>query len=332
VTLAAPDWTAVESLSTAVAAGIAAVAVLVTLVMYGRQNRQARAAAIRSLMGVVHRDSRQIYDLTFDYEEELAESGVQEFRKKLGASATADIFRKYFFQSGDKTPFVVGTAFMAGYAASPAYSHLSKLWDEIDKASADLRGKLKIFNYSAKLMVDTSMDACYPRLSSALAGEMKDDPALTASYAGIGNLDELTLAVATKLALRLREELGQGWGYRLDDMREFVADLYAIIGDMTDRSILKLTSDRKFDWHCFSMVPATSAAIRAGAATEGDPAAKADRKKTRQHRDEEHIKLIEQLLSELKPYVRGDDFKKLAERIEQFKETYDPHYERASSA
>jgi hypothetical protein len=96
VRLAATDWTAVESLSTAVAAAIALIAVLVTLWVYSRQNRLARAAAIRSLMGAVLRDSGQIYYLTFGSAIEVAESGVREFRNKLGSSADADTFRKYF--------------------------------------------------------------------------------------------------------------------------------------------------------------------------------------------------------------------------------------------
>jgi hypothetical protein len=343
VTLVAPNWPAVESLSTAVAAGVAAVTVLVTLFVYSRQNRLARAAAIRSVMGIVLRDSGQIHDLTFDSSDELADSGVREFRRKLGSSADADMFRRNFFQPGEEGHFVVGSAFMAGYLASPAYSRLSKLWDEIDKASADLRGKLRVFNYSAKLMVDTSMDACYPRLCSTLAEEMRGYPELAAGYQYIGNLDELVLAVATRLGRTLRQELGTGWPYRLYEMKKFVEDLYAVIGEMTDRSMLKLTSDRKFDWHCLSMVPATSAAATAGAATGQDSAEKAaetdarkkarwDRADDRRLRDEEHIKQIETLLADLEPYVRAEDFAKLNTRIKNYKETYDPYYKRVPPA
>jgi hypothetical protein len=141
---AATNWTAVGSLSTFGAAAVALVAVLVTLWVYSRQNRLARVAVIRSLMAVVLRSSGQIYSLTLESAIVMAESEVRAFRDKLGSSADADTFRKYFFQQDYY--FVVWSSVIAGYVTSPAYSRLSDLWDEIDKASAELRGTLKIFS------------------------------------------------------------------------------------------------------------------------------------------------------------------------------------------
>jgi hypothetical protein len=335
VRLAATDWSAVESLSTFGAAVVAAVTVLVTLWVYSRQNRMARAANIRSLMGAVFRDSGQIVYLTFGSAIEVAESGVHEFRNKLGSSADADTFRKYFFvQQDDEFHWVVYSAFTAGYVASPAFSRLSGLWDGMDKASAELRGKLKIFNYAAKLVADASIDACYPTLSFNLVQEMRRDRGLADSYKKITNLDELTLAAATKLGQMLHDDLGPGWVIRLRELVRFVEELYAAITDMTDRSVLKLTSDRRFDWHCLSMVSASPASTTASGpavtATERGSAGKAGGTKAlrerRQRRDEANIKSLEQLLADLEPFVHAEDFAKLKNRIEICKKTYDPGY------
>jgi hypothetical protein len=270
---AATNWTAVGSLSTFGAAAVALVAVLVTLWVYSRQNRLARVAVIRSLMAVVLRSSGQIYSLTLESAIVMAESEVRAFRDKLGSSADADTFRKYFFQQDYY--FVVWSSVIAGYVTSPAYSRLSDLWDEIDKASAELRGTLKIFKYSAKLITDTSRFACYPQLSLSLVEKMRHDPKLAASYDNISNLDELTLAVATKLGRKLYKELTPYVPDRLYYVASFVEDLYAAIGSMKDRYVLRLTWDRRFDWHRLSMVPATSAAAAPSGPAVGSPSASA---------------------------------------------------------
>jgi hypothetical protein len=47
-------------------------------------------------MAVVLRSSGQIYSLTLESAIVMAESEVRAFRDKLGSSADADTFRKYF--------------------------------------------------------------------------------------------------------------------------------------------------------------------------------------------------------------------------------------------
>jgi hypothetical protein len=310
VRLAAINWTAVGSVSTAVAAVIALIAIFATLWVYRRQNRLARAAAIRALMAAILRDSRQIHDLTLDFALDMAGSEVRAFRNKLGSSADADTFRKYFFQ---KDGFVIGSSFMTGYVASPAYSRLSDLWNEIDQVSAELRGMLKILYYAAKLIAGTSLHACYPKRSISLANKMSRDSKLADSYEGITNLDVLTLDVATTLERELNEDLKPSVG-RLYYMASFVEDLYAVINNMTDRSVLRLSSGRRLDGYCFSAVSATP--LAPAASTSITP-----------EEDEGHIRLIEKLLTDLRPLVHAEEFAKLRNHIEMYKKTYNPDYQ-----
>jgi hypothetical protein len=182
---------------------------------------------------------------------------------------------------------------------------------------------------------------------------MRHDPKLAASYDNISNLDELTLAVATKLGRKLYKELTPYVPDRLYYVASFVEDLYAAIGSMKDRYVLRLTWDRRFDWHRLSMVPATSAAAAPSGPAVGSPSASASTtapvplrepiaegldnaapkgsagaganiegwKKGQQQRDEDHLKLIGKLLTDLKPFVRPEEFAKLQSWVEMCKET-----------
>jgi len=96
--LSSPDWTAVGSIFTAVAALIA---LGVGVLPYRQQNRLARATALRGLVRTVLHDSQEIYDLTVYASSVISDAQIRAFRVKLGQTADADTFLRYFFSRDD---------------------------------------------------------------------------------------------------------------------------------------------------------------------------------------------------------------------------------------
>jgi hypothetical protein len=353
----------VGSIATAGTGVIALIAIFPALFIYRGQSRAATVTAIRALTETVLRDSKQIYELTLDSVVAIAESQIQAFRNKLGRSATADTFCKYFYK---ETGSVLGSAFLEGSLASPAYARLSQLWIEIDQAAAGFRGVLRILFYAAGIIEGNSRAACYPLFSYSLADDMRRDPDLRAPYRAIKDLDELTLAVSTDLGQKLRDALSPNVSHRIYYIAQFVEDLSSALGDISDDSILRLSSDRGLRRERYSRPPGTpimwagpaepischvaapSAASIAKPPVDQEPAASGapnsdagaktgeteETPLTNWHsrRDEEeeqekiNLDKIQHLLTRLKRAVPEQAFTNLNDRIEECKRTYDPDY------
>ncbi len=331
----AANWEAIGSLSTAVAAAIALLGIFPTLWVYRRQNRQARAVAVRALIGAILRDSRQIYYLTRDSVVEVPESQIRAFRNKLGDSANTDTFCTNFLKVGG---FVTWSAFMAGYATTPTYSLINHLWNEIDPSSSELSGKLKIFRYLVEIIENNSRRAWLPLLSYSLAGELASKPEVRKSWREITDLDTLTLEVTTRLQQELVKVLRPDIVKRIEYMVLSVEDLCGAINKMSDRSVLRLSTDQKFDWDgliVVSTAPSVPRAIRHKDPAADEGSATAATKAWNEIREEEEdqewedLAEIDKLLKDLEPEVPANIFTKLQGQISMCRETYSPADQRA---
>jgi hypothetical protein len=338
VRFAAADWTAIGSISTAIAAVIALVGALITLLVYRVQNRSSRAVATRELIRAVLRDSRQIVTLTRDSVTETAELQVREFRKRLGGSADVATIHKYFFEDDEA---VLWSSFLGGYVASPAYSLLNHLWDEIDQSSTQLRGELGIFYYPAEIIIYNSQRAWHPLLSFGLAEGMRNDAQLKMFWQNITDPDTLTLTLAATLERKLVGGL-ESIVDRIEFMTCFVEDLWKEINKMSDRSLLRIAADRKFDWHCLTMVRANSPGSPASAPITSDPprvqpvdkrsapevsksmAAWNSIRATQESREKGDLAEIGKLLTGLEPVLPAAVSAELRKWVEQCRKTYDP--------
>jgi hypothetical protein len=339
-------------------------------VVYRRQNRLARAAATRALIGVVLRDSRQIYYVTLESAIEVAESGIRAFRKKLGSSADACTFRRYFFQ---KNNFVVWSSFMTGYMASPAYSRLSNLWDEIDQASSELRGALKILHYSAQVIAENSRRACQPTVSFILAPSLVVTASVSSFQIRHGRVGTRQLGIVPYFFDKKLHKVLDPNMQRLEYMVSFVEGIYAVISEMTDRSVLSLSSDRKPDWYCLDMLSGTRAASEsasvASASINGSSSASVtsvvkapapqqtpsdlgavptyegsaaevassmaawnDMREKDEKQEKKYLDLIEHLLVDLRLGLPVDAFGELKTQVEGCKKTYEPDHQSKRSS
>lgn len=240
--LSSTDWTAIGSIFTAVAALIA---LGVGIFPYRQQSRLTRASALRGLVRTVRHDSQEIYDLTAYESSVICDAQIRNFRLKLGPNATADTFRAYFFADG--THFrpsgasTITTSFIEACLASPAYSRLNLLWNDIDRTSAELRGLLRVLYHAAALMIEDSQSICYPPTGVTIALEMANDQDLMRRCHHIGNLDTLMLILSTELTRRLHIKQYEDSIDRLDKGNTFIEELTDAVRDMKDKSLFRLS-------------------------------------------------------------------------------------------
>lgn len=240
--LSSTDWTALGSIFTAIAAIIA---LLVGILPYRQQNRLARATALRGLVRTVLHDSQEIYDLTAYASSVIPDAQVRAFRAQLGLTATADDFRKFFFT--DRS-VLVATSFIGASLDSPAYTRLNELWNDIDRTSAELPGRLRILYDAAALIVSDSQQICFPDASVGIAYEMAGDGEFMARCQDINNIDILVITLSQELVKRTHSGSFQKAEACLDHGRSFVDSLAGTVQDLRDARLRDLSSDRTSDW------------------------------------------------------------------------------------
>ena len=241
--LLAVDWTAIGSVSTAIAAIAAFIGIVPALYVYRRQSRQSMASDIRKLVRRISNTSREIGSATGMSVAAIVDAQVSAIRQKLGSSATADTFRAVFFDEGN---FVLWSAYQEACWQSPAYSHLNELWTTIDRDSSELRGAFRILYYVTRLVVAASTAMCFPSSSLRILELMRHDPEVKRRYSSMDNLDELTLAVSSELGMRVMDVWRMGFQDRLSYGQRFAEDLSNALSNLSDSSILKLAL-KEFD-------------------------------------------------------------------------------------
>jgi hypothetical protein len=309
--LSSTDWTAVGSIFTAVAALIA---LGVGVLPYRQQSRLARASALRGLVRTVLHDSQEIYDLTIYASSVISDAQIRAFRSKLGQAVTSDTFRAYFFANGVHSKngaSTVTTSFIEACLASPAYSRLNLLWNDIDRTSAELRGLLRILYHASALIIEDSQEVCYPTVGPTISHEMARDRDLIRRCRHIGDVDVLMLILSTELTRRLHEKPYKGSIDRLDKGNSFIDDLANAIRDMKDRPLLRLiprnTTGRKI------RLPSSWPVL--GKAKEPKMAYAGDKKK-------DHFSIIAELLEKMKPQLPEAIATSLEAQLVKWQENY----------
>lgn len=232
-------------------------------------------------------------------------------------------------------------------------------------SSRRIRGVLRILFYAAGIIEGNSRAACYPLFSYSLADDMRRDPNLRAPYRAIQDMDELTLAVSTGLGQKLRGALSPNVSHRIYYIAQFVEDLSSALGDISDGSILRLSSDRRLRRERYSRPPgapimwagpvepisyhvaAPSAASTVKLPVDQEPASGAPSSdagaemggaeetpltnwRRQRHEEEEQEKInlgkVQDLLMHLKHAIPEEVFSSLNNRIEECKGTYNPDY------
>jgi len=254
--LSSTDWTALGSIFTAITA---IVAFFVGIVPYRQQSRLARATALRGLVRTVLHDSQEIYDLTAYASSVISDAQVRAFREQLGATATANDFLRYFFTG---RPVLVATSFIGACLESPSYVRLNELWNEIDRTSAELRGRLRILYDAATLIIRDSQTICFPDASIEIASEMASDSQLMARCRGVNNIDTLVIILSQELVARLHSGSFKEAEARLEHGRAFIDSLAGTIRELSDSSLRDLASDRASDWSDLLAYGAVSAPPR----------------------------------------------------------------------
>jgi len=310
--LSSTDWTAVGSIFTAVAALIA---LGVGVLPYRQQNRLARASALRGLVRTVLHDSQEIYDLTVYASSVISDAQIRAFRSKLGQAATAETFRAYFFANGvhfsTSGSSTITTSFIEACLASPAYSRLNLLWNDIDRTSAELRGPLRILYHAAALIIKDSQEVCFPPTGVTIAQEMARDRDLMRRCYHIGDVDTLMLILSTEMARRLHGEPYQDSIDRLDRGNSFIEDLADAVRDMKDQSLLRL-SPRKMAGRKIRL-PSSWPALRRA---KGAKAALANDK------EKDHYANITELLGKMKPQLSETIATSLEAQLVKWQENY----------
>ncbi len=185
--------------------------------------------------------------------------------EQLGETATVGDFQRYFFA---EHAALAATSFIEASLDSSAYSRLSMIWNDIDRASAELHGSLRILYDAATLIIKDSQEICFPDTSIIIAHQMADDHELMEKCQSIDNIDTLTLVLSKELSARLHSEPYENVINRLDYARSFVEIIAGAVRDMKDHSLRSLASESLSSWSDFLAYEDWSEFL----ASEGTPA------------------------------------------------------------
>jgi hypothetical protein len=245
------DWTALGSIATGFGSLATFLTILVTILLYRRQNRNNKAAAIQQSMdnkAAAIRESLQFIHSRQTQVTRSIESGflatierqIREFRQRLGSTAEPSYFLDQLFgngrASGDRSLFRASA--LESNLSSTMYIRMSDLWDGMNMKAFELRGALHIFSYVSLVMTEEARDLCAPDNTTRILDIMARYGARE-TLCKIRSLDELVnelLSDQIKLASRQLEK-------EQNKMRQGCA-LIALLADETlrlsDKELLNL--------------------------------------------------------------------------------------------
>jgi hypothetical protein len=231
------NWTAVGSLSTGIAAIAAFCGILPVVYVYRRQDQRDRATAIRQQVRTISNDSAEVSTLTAIAVVSVSDLQIRAFRNKLGSSATAETFCRYFFMADN---FPTGSSMMEGCLASATFVRLSDDWSRLDRVSSELQGALRILFYAARLTAGASINTCFPVSSTLILNNIRSDRKLMDSYKKIDNLDDLTIAISMELGKWMSGVYGLAFQEQIELGNKFITEFSKAVSNLTDRSLLRL--------------------------------------------------------------------------------------------
>jgi hypothetical protein len=250
------DWTAVGSIATGFGSLATFLTILVTILLYRRQNRDNKAAAIkqsRDNKAAAIRESLQFIHSRQTQVTRSIESGflatierqIREFQQRLGSTAEPSYFLDQLFgngrASGDRSLFRASA--LESNLSSTMYIRMSDLWDGMNMKAFELRGALHIFSYVSLVMTEEARDLCAPDNTICILDIMAKYGARE-TLCKIRSLDELVnelLSDQIKLASRQLEK-------EQNKMRQGCTLIGRLADDtlrLSDEELLKLAEENE---------------------------------------------------------------------------------------
>jgi hypothetical protein len=226
------DWTALGSIATGIGSFATFLTILVTILLYRRQSRANKAAAIRQSRdnkaaairesrdnkAAAIRESLQFIHSRQTQVTRSIESGflatierqIRQFRQSLGSTAEPSYFLDQLFGNGqdsdDRSLFRASA--LGSNLSSTMYIRMSDIWDGMNMKAFELRGALRIFSYVSLVMTEEARDLCAPDNTTCILRIMAEHGARE-TLCKIRSLDELVnelLSGQIKLASRQLEK------------------------------------------------------------------------------------------------------------------------------